>query len=103
MHRRWRPSPTASPPKSRPSWVQNRLMRRFILFLLTATILSAQSGKPKAPGEDWVSLFNGKDLSGWIKIGDETWTAENGTIHGVAATKGYGYLRTEKNFKDFHL
>jgi 3-keto-disaccharide hydrolase len=83
--------------------VQNRFMRRFVLFLLTAAILSAQSGKPKAPGEDWVALFNGKDLAGWIKVGNETWTAENGTIHGIAATKGYGYLRTEQNFKDFHM
>ncbi len=25
------------------------------------------------------------------------------TIHGQAVTQGYGYLRTEKNFKDFQL
>ncbi|HEV2690026.1 MAG TPA: DUF1080 domain-containing protein, partial [Bryobacteraceae bacterium] len=78
-------------------------MRRCLVLLLTAGTLVAQPAKPKPPGEDWVSLFSGKDLTGWVKIGNETWDAENGTIHGVAATKGYGYLRTQQNYKDFHM
>ena len=53
----------------------------------------AQS-KPKLPGEDWVSLFNGNDLTGWTKIGQESWTVENGLIHGKGLTKDYGYLQT---------
>jgi hypothetical protein len=76
---------------------------RLLLFPLLATILAAQSPKPKLPGEDWVALFNGKDLTGWTKIGNEKWEVENGTIHGLAITKAYGYLRTEKNYKDFHM
>ena len=55
------------------------------------------------PGEDWVSLFNGKDLTGWVKVGNETWNVEQGTIHGLATSKDYGYLKTEKSYKDFHL
>jgi hypothetical protein len=62
----------------------------------------AQS-KPKLPGEDWVSLFNGSDLAGWTKIGNESWTVENGLIHGKGLTKDYGYLQTEKPYKDFQL
>lgn len=62
----------------------------------------AQS-KPKLPGEDWVSLFNGGDLAGWTKIGNESWTVENGLIHGKGLTKDYGYLQTEKPYKDFQL
>jgi hypothetical protein len=62
----------------------------------------AQS-KPKLPGEDWVSLFNGSDLGGWTKIGNESWTVENGLIHGKGLTKDYGYLQTEKPYKDFQL
>lgn len=62
----------------------------------------AQKG-PKLPGEDWVSLFNGKDLTGWVNVGVEKWTVENGTIHGLATSKSYGYLKTEKSYKDFHL
>lgn len=65
--------------------------------------LAAQSGRPKPPGEDWVSLFNGKDLSGWVEIGHEKWLVEDATIHGLAITSEYGYLRTVKNYKDFHL
>ncbi len=65
--------------------------------------LCAQSARPKLPGEDWVPLFNGKDLSNWIKIGDEKWDVENGTIHGLAITKNYGYLQTAKNYTDFHM
>lgn len=57
----------------------------------------------KAPGEDWVRLFNGKDLSGWINVGKEKWEVEDGTLHGLAITREYGYLETEKSYKDFHL
>ena len=76
---------------------------RILLTLALAGTLLAQAPKPKLPGEDWVSLFNGTDLAGWIKIGNEKWDVENGTIHGQAITRAYGYLRTEKNYRDFHL
>ena len=72
-----------------------------LLFLGLAVVAVGQSAKP--PGEDWVSLFNGKDLSGWTEIGKEKWFVEGSTIHGQGITKDYGYLRTEKNYKDFHL
>jgi hypothetical protein len=75
----------------------------FTLILSTAVAALAQNAKPKPPGEDWVPLFNGKDLSGWVEIGKEKWVVENGTIHGLAISKAYGYLKTEKNYKDFHL
>src|SRR5260370_36772602 len=74
-----------------------------LLLFIVPALLNAQTSKPKLPGEDWVPLFNGKDLNGWVKIGNEKWDVDGGTIHGQAVTKGYGYLRTEKNFKDFHL
>ena len=83
-----------------------QLARGFFLAWTLVTVTAAQSSQgtqPKLPGEDWVSLFNGKDLSGWIKIGNEQWTVENGIIHGVAVTKDYGYLMTEKPYRDFHL
>jgi hypothetical protein len=52
---------------------------------------------------NWVSIFNGKDLTGWTKIGNESWTVEDGVIHGRGLTKDYGYLETEKTYKDFQL
>lgn len=80
-------------------------MLRILVFLLTVSALSAQqkAPRPKLPGEDWEPLFNGKDLTGWVVIGKEKWVVDNGTIHGQAITKEYGYLRTEKNYKDFML
>ncbi len=76
---------------------------RLFLLLLAAIGLSAQTPRTKLPGEDWVPLFNGKDLDNWIKIGNEKWDIENNTIHGLATTKNYGYLQTAKNYTDFHL
>ncbi len=83
-------------------------MKTAALFLLacsTFASLSAQTPAPKAklPGEDWVTLFNGKDLSGWVEVGKEKWVVEEGVIHGIAITKEYGYLQTDKPYKDFHL
>jgi hypothetical protein len=69
---------------------------------LAASLTFAQA--PKAlPGEDWVSLFNGKDLTGWVEVGKEKWTVEDGVIHGAAITQEYGYLKTARNYVDFHL
>ena len=74
-----------------------------IALPLIALLAYAQSRKPKLPGEDWVSLFNGQDLNGWVKIGQESWTVEDGIIHGKGLTKDYGYLQTEKSYQDFQL
>ena len=53
------------------------------------------------PGEQWVQLFNGKDLTNWVQVGKERWTIEDGVIHGQGVTDQYGYLRTEKMYRDF--
>ena len=82
------------------------LMLQTILFLLCAVNLLAQGPRvhiKKLPGEDWAPLFNGKDLTGWVEVGKEKWMVENGTIHGMAVSKDYGYLKTAKNYIDFHL
>ena len=64
---------------------------------LVALLGFAQTPKPKLPGEDWVSLFNGSDLSGWAKVGKESWTVEDGVIHGKGRDEG---LRLSSNRKD---
>ena len=66
-----------------------------------ALIAQAPAAKPAEPG--WVQLFNGKDLTGWVKVGQEQWTVEDGAIYGVGVTKEYGYLRTEQKYVDFDL
>ena len=75
-----------------------------LVLIVSATLVGwTQDSRLKLPGEDWVSLFNGKDLTGWVKVGNEKWEVENGTIHGLGITKEYGYLRTEQKYKDFQL
>ena len=57
----------------------------------------------RLPGEDWVQLFNGRDTAGWVNVGRERWTVEQGVLNGAAITREYGYLKTEKKYTDFHL
>lgn len=81
---------------------------RICLLTLTlaaavAATVAAQSPRLPEAREGWVSLFNGKDLTGWVKVGGEQWIVEDGTIHGVGVTKDYGYLMTEKHYRDFEL
>jgi hypothetical protein len=77
-------------------------MRILVLMLWIAGGF-AQQTRVKPPNEQWVPLFNGKDLTGWEKAGNEKWEVENGTIHGQGVTKEYGYLKTVNKYKDFHL
>jgi len=51
----------------------------------------------------WTSLFNGKDLSGWKRNGDEKWVVDQGTILCESTANKYGYLTTEKTYQDFAL
>src|SRR4026208_109572 len=59
--------------------------------------------RPLQPNEQWVQLFNGKDLTNWVEVGKEKWVIEDGVIHGQGVSNAYGYLRTEKKYKDFWL
>src|SRR3954453_22639899 len=53
-------------------------------------------------GAPWVSLFNGRDLTGWKIVGPERWVVDNGTILGESVKGKDGFLKTEKSFRDFH-
>jgi len=53
------------------------------------------------PGKErWENLFNGRDLSGWVKIGDADWQVRDGEI---VAAKGGGYLVTAKEYEHFQF
>ena len=69
--------------------------KHFLLaaVLLASTLLTAQT-----------SLFNGKDLTGWKTYGTEKWYVEDGLLVCESGPdKAYGYLATEKHYKDFEL
>ncbi|MEE9362489.1 MAG: DUF1080 domain-containing protein [Cellulophaga sp.] len=50
------------------------------------------------------SLFNGKDLTGWTVYGTEKWYVEKGELISESGPdKEYGYLATDRHYKDFEL
>jgi len=50
------------------------------------------------------SLFNGENLDGWVTHGTERWYVENGElICESGPDAAYGYLSTERTFRDFDL
>src|SRR6476659_9505487 len=57
-----------------------------------------------APVQHKMQLFNGKDLTGWTIHGTEKWYVENGQlICESGPDKQYGYLSTDKPYKNFIL
>ena len=65
------------------------------LCLLAAQLTFAQ---------ETVKLFNGENLDGWINHGEEKWFVEDGLLICESGPKGeYGYLATDKFYKDFEL
>lgn len=69
------------------------------LFLLPLLFLAITAAAQRP-----VKLFNGKDLTGWKIHGTEKWYVENGELVCESGPdKQYGYLSTEKTFKNFEL
>lgn len=73
-------------------------MKQLLTFSLVCLLVltsSAQLGK---------KLFNGKNLNGWTVHGTEKWYVEGGELVCESGPdKGYGYLSTNKPYKDFVL
>ena len=79
-------------------------MRKGTVAISVAGIIFCAALLARAtPEKKWVSLFNGKDLTGWKTNGDEDWEVEKGTILCQSAFNKYGYLTTEKTYRDFNL
>jgi hypothetical protein len=76
-----------------------------LLIVLFAGLIGATSCSQKPlQGKGGESLFNGKDLSGWKVHGTEKWYVEDGELVCESGPdKEYGYLATEKSYKDFEL
>ena len=74
------------------------MKRNYLILFLASLIFSCNM-----PTES-ISLFNGKNLDGWIIYGTEKWYVENGElICESGPDKDYGYLGTNKYFDDFIL
>lgn len=57
-----------------------------------------------ADAQGFKKLFNGKDLNGWTIHGTEKWYVDKGNLVCESGPKKeYGYLSTNKNYKNFIL
>jgi hypothetical protein len=74
-------------------------MKKNLLALSILVILSGFAFSSKKH-----SLFNGKDLTGWKIYGTEKWYVDKGLLVCESGPdKQYGYLATEKFYKNFDL
>lgn len=73
------------------------------LLLVSGLLACQQPPPPPPPGPQWVDLFNGQDLSGWVNVNcdDSTWKVRDGMI--VCSGRPTGVLRTERMVQDFDL
>lgn len=68
-----------------------------LLFVLSATA-GANLAEAAPPAAAWKELFNGKDLTGWTSVNETDFVVTNGNLRLV---KGMGWLRTEKQYRNF--
>jgi hypothetical protein len=78
-------------------------VRKIALSLSGALLLGLLAAAQAPPSGEWVSLFNGKDLTGWKNNGEEKWIVDQGTILCESTANKYGYLSTDRSFRDFDL
>jgi len=94
------------------------MKKTLTVFLLLALLWSCQTNskpketsQPKAEitktdlnNDEWISLFNGEDLDGWINHGTEKWYVQDGEIICESGPNAeYGYLSTADFYDDFEL
>lgn len=81
----------------------NSLILLFFLFALYSCNTANKNAKtdlPQGPEPEWVSLFNGKDLSGWTSHGKAVWTVKDGVLSGEG---GRGHLYADPQVKNFEI
>src|SRR5882762_5532080 len=74
-------------------------MKRFLFLLVIALAGSARA----ADETDFVPLFNGRDLTGWVNANcaPETWSVRDGMIH--CTGRPTGAMRTARQYENFVL
>ena len=74
-------------------------MKENILSVFILLLLGSFMAPPKKQ-----AIFNGKDLTGWKIYGTEKWYVDKGQLVCESGPdKKYGYLGTNKSYKDFDL
>ncbi len=72
----------------------------FVPVLVLSLGLQSARGGDASEQAGWQTLFNGKDLSGWVTMHNARFAVTNGCLRLVG---GSGWLRTEKIYRDFVL
>jgi hypothetical protein len=76
-------------------------MKRRSAIALLLVGFATLSYSPQASSESgWVTLFDGKSLDNFNKVGDANWRVEDGTI---VADKGNGFLVTKNSYGDYQI
>jgi 3-keto-disaccharide hydrolase len=77
------------------------MKRRYALAGLFFVAAIAFGQVQRASGEDgWVTLFDGKTLDHFDKVGDANWRIEDGA---AVADRGNGFLVTKDSYGDFQI
>lgn len=77
------------------SHILKRALLLFCLLIVTSALIAQEL--------EFKSLFNGKDLSGWVDVNTspETWKVENGEL--ICTGLPIGVMRSEKQYENFIL
>ena len=79
-------------------------MKRFVLLVPPAALLLAGAVRlAGVPVPEYVDLFNGKDLAGWVNVNTDkdTWSVRNGEL--VCSGHPIGVMRSAKQYENFIL
>ncbi|MGZ5872370.1 MAG: 3-keto-disaccharide hydrolase [Bradyrhizobium sp.] len=76
------------------------MKRRSAVALLLAGFVALSYSQQASSETGWVTLFDGKNLDNFNKIGDANWRIEDGV---VVADKGNGFLVTKNTYADYQI
>lgn len=85
--------------------LQKKIDLTFVsVFTFGMILLAGCTPKIYTKAEKAISLFNGKNLTGWVIHGTEKWYVENKLLVCESGPdKQYGYLATVNQYKNFDL
>jgi hypothetical protein len=82
----------------------------FVVLSSSSSTVSQERADKSTPA-DWIELFNGRDLTGWVIEGTKennksgeakpVWSVQDGLIH--CEGSGFGFLRYDREWCDFVL
>ena len=79
-------------------------MKRLSFIAALAVGVAAFGCAQLRSGAGWVTLFDGKNLDGWTRVGGANWTLADGVVQADrSSTKGSSYLVSKEDYGDFEL